>query len=304
MFLNHPHIKISNFWSHLVSTIVLMINTSVTTAPLAIVLSSENMPARNSNDQSLSKNNFQAPGWVPWEDESEIERRQYSDRFTSRLLLPDLQTLSPTDFRLVIDSQSQRKFIRFSNHIWNHGPGVLEFRGAYNPEKETVRVSQNLYREDGSLLQKSSGEFHFHPIHGHWHWEGFSLYEVWSLSSSGNIDGLLASSDKVGYCLRDIAPNDEDQSSTPGYNSCYWARQGLSVGWVDTYRENISGQVVEISHLPEGVYALRSTVDPQNIIREVDDSNNSVVVYFALYADRIQVLGGSLPTHKPRPNVK
>jgi hypothetical protein len=282
----------------------LLINTSITTAPLAIFVSPVNTPTRNLNDQSIPKNNFQVPDWVPWEDESEIERRQYPERFTSRLLPPDLQTLPPNDFRLVIDSQAQRKFLRFSNHIWNHGPGVLEFWGAFNPEKETVRVAQNIYREDGSFLQYSSGEFHFHPIHGHWHWEGFSSYEVWSLATNGNLDGLLASSDKVGYCLRDIAPYDDSQPSTPGYSSCYWARQGLSVGWLDTYRENISGQVVEISHLPEGVYALRSTVDPQNIIREVDDSNNSAIVYFALHADRIQVLGDLLTSPTPKPKLK
>lgn len=297
-------VKVRNVWSHLVSTVALLINTSINTAPLTILVSPANTTTRNLNDPSIPKNIFQVSDWVPWEDEREIERKQYPERFTPRLLLPDLQTLPPNDFRLVIDSQSQRKFIRFSNHIWNHGPGVLEFRGTYNTDKETVRVAQNIYREDGSLLQQSSGEFHFHPIHGHWHWEGFSSYEVWSLSTDGNLDGLIASSDKVGYCLRDIAPNDGNQSSTPSYNSCYWARQGLSVGWVDTYRENISGQVVEISHLPEGIYALSSTVDPQNIIREVDDSNNSAVVYFALYADRIQVLGGSLPSNTPRPNVK
>lgn len=245
----------------------------------------------------------EAPDWIPLEEQTEIRRRQYPEKYPAPLLLPDLQTLPPSDLRL--EEDAGKKFVRFANTIWNRGPGLLELRGAYNREAGTISVTQNIYREGGELQERQAGEFEFHAVHGHWHWEAFSLYQVWSVKPDGGLEQPVTASDKVGYCLRDIAPHnvflaseivnqEQNQSTRPGYTSCYWARQGLSVGWQDTYRAHVSGQRVDITHLPDGVYALKSTVDPEDIIREGENSNNSAVVYFSIGGDQIDVLGDSL----------
>jgi hypothetical protein len=238
------------------------------------------------------------PDWIPWEGQDDIERLQYPQNQAPPVLLPDLRTLPPSDLSLVINSSERQKLIRFSNTIWNRGPGVLELFGEFNPQNDTVRVTQNIHAEDRSVLEHEAGEFEFHASHGHWHWEGFSLYEVWTVGEDGSLQQLLASSDKVGYCVRDIAPQSEqliDESSTSnrGYNSCFWARQGLSVGWNDTYRAHIPGQIVDITSLPDGLYGLKSTVDPENIIVESEDGNNSAALYFSLYQDQITIFGDS-----------
>jgi hypothetical protein len=217
------------------------------------------------------------------------------------LLLPDLRTLPPYDLRLVVDQQGNRRSIRFSNAIYNRGAGPLEVQGILNRGDEIVSVSQVIYRSDGSTEQRKAGEFVFHAVHDHWHWEGFSLYEIWSTRADGSLNAMVASSGKVGYCLRDIDPLDSahiladeiDEQAIPsriGYGPCGWARQGLSVGWVDVYRANTPGQFVNIGGLPDGVYVLKSTVDPDNILLESDPTNNSALVYFTLRGTQLTVL--------------
>lgn len=251
----------------------------------------------------------ESPDWIPLEDQTEIRRRQYPEKYRAPVLLPDLQTLAPSDLRL--EEVAGKKFVRFANTIWNRGPGLLELRGAYNREAGTISVTQNIYREDGHLVERQAGEFEFHAIHGHWHWEAFSLYQVWSVRPDGGLDRPVTMSEKVGYCLRDIAPHDvflageianqaQNPVPRPGYTSCYWARQGLSVGWQDTYRAHVSGQRVDITHLPDGLYAIMSTVDPEDIIREGENSNNSAVIYFSIQGDRISILGESINPPIPR----
>lgn len=243
--------------------------------------------------------------WIPLEDESEIRRRQYPQYFPAAFILPDLRTLPPSDISLVVDPNSGRKFIRFSNSVLNAGPGVLEVHGNVDPVSGTIRVVQIANREDGTWLEHPAGEFHYHADHGHMHWHNFSLYQIWSALPDGSLDRVRASSDKIGYCLRDVAPympSDTGEMVTkleniptqPGYTSCYWRRQGLSVGWYDIYRAHLSGQSLDINHLEDGLYALISTVDPAQILREGDVTNNSSVIYFQIEGDQINLLGDTL----------
>jgi len=230
---------------------------------------------------------------IPHEGEREIQKRQNPQQDTEPLLLPDLKTLKPTDLRLILDPETDRKSIRFSNRILNRGPGVLEMYGEFISEIDSIRVTQIFTRTDLTRLEREAGIFIFHAMHEHWHWEGFSQYQVWSLTPSGQLDKPVATNNKVGYCLEDIElfagnqdvihhENGDSTPLKPQFSSCYWRRQGLSVGWVDVYKSHVSGQTVDISHLPDGIYALRSTVDPANIILEANDVNNSAVVYFVI----------------------
>jgi hypothetical protein len=287
---------IKYLWS-LVLTICWILSSPATfIAPF--VISSVSASTATSMSNFAPDSDPRPPDWIPWEGENRIERLQFPENHAPPVLLPDLRTLAPTDLRLVINNSEQQKLIRFSNTIWNRGPGVLELFGEFNRQNDTVLVTQNIYTEEQSIIEHTAGEFEFHASHGHWHWEGFSLYEVWTVREDGSLQHLLASSDKVGYCVRDIARQaeqliDESSTSNRGYNSCFWARQGLSVGWNDTYRDHIPGQIVDITPLPDGLYAFKSTVDPENIIVESEDANNSAVIYFSLYEDQITVFGDS-----------
>jgi hypothetical protein len=223
------------------------------------------------------------------------------------LLLPDLQTLPPTDLRLLIDPDGGRMMIRFSNSVVNLGSGPLEFRGALDRLTGVVRVSQAIYRTDSTSIERPMGELIFHDEHDHWHWENFSTYEVWTVTPDGALDALIFSSGKVSYCLRDDAqaPADLTQDyplsarnapSKAVYRGCGWNRQGISAGWTDIYKADIPGQYVVIPVAGDGMYALKSTVDPQNLLVEADKTNNSVVIFIAIQNNRLKVIDRLAPS--------
>jgi hypothetical protein len=223
------------------------------------------------------------------------------------LFLPDLQTLPPFDFRLNEYRGSGRREIRFANSVWNSGEGVLELHGVYDPGNNTVVFNQHLFGEGQREATHRVGEFTFHPEHNHWHWIDFSIYEIWNLAPDGSLGEIVTTSGKVGYCMLDIRRiNDpemeassihEDQiPDTRQYRGCGWRLQGISVGWVDTYFNYTPGQVMDVSELRDGIYAIRSTVDPEGYIIEADEGNNSVIVYFSMYGNQFRLMGDTLTT--------
>jgi len=212
-------------------------------------------------------------------------------RVDPSLLLPDLQTLPPSDLVIELNSLTDRKVLRFSNSILNSGPGALESLGEFNPETGKTDVTQHIFRVDGSIEERAAGEFVFHPGHNHWHLEDFALYEVWSLTPEGDLDTVVAFTDKLSYCLRDNTRADmPDAPPRPFYTECNQELQGISVGWIDTYKFDTPGQIVDISDVPDGMYALRSTVDPDNHLQEMDDTNNAAAITIEIDGNRVRVI--------------
>ena len=210
--------------------------------------------------------------------------------FDPNLVLPDLQSLPPGD--LVIETTADnRKLLRLTNSILNAGPGTLELLGVLNPATNKMAVTQHIATLTGAIEEHAAGEFVFHADHEHWHLENFALYEVWSLTLEGDLDAAVAFTDKVSYCIRD-----NSRSAVAGaapraiFTSCNQDLQGITAGWIDTYAYDTAGQIVDITHVLDGVYALQSTVDPDDHLWEVDDMNNAVTVYFELEGSQVQIL--------------
>jgi len=221
------------------------------------------------------------------------------------LSLPDLQTLPPYDLRLILNQNAGRMWIRFSNSILNSGPGVLELAGERDRKSGDILVHQNIYFSKDQFVQNSLGLFEFEESHNHWHYESFSLYEVRRVGSGGEPLEVVASSGKVSYCVRDTDPAGVLDPNLPvpanaaeqaRYTACGWTLQGLSPGWVDTYWHNTPGQFVDISGLPNGRYLLVSTVDPENLLLETDEGNNTASLYFTLIDDKLVMGDGEVLT--------
>ncbi len=213
-------------------------------------------------------------------------------------LLPDLETLPPFELRLVVDHRTGRHFLRLSNSIVNAGPGPLELYGRPDPVSGTTRVVQRVFYVDSSFEDLPVGEFIFHPYHVHTHLEDFAVYEVWSLTAAGGLHSRVADSGKISYCIMDYHyyPEGLREGTAPRwqqYASCGTGRQGLSPGWTDTYHYYQPGQWVDITDLPDGVYALVSRVDPDNRLREVNEYNNANLVRFELRSNQLIVLSVS-----------
>lgn len=243
---------------------------------------------------------YPSPGISGLESKGFIHQRQYPELYPPENLLPDLRSLYPADFRIVVDLSQDRQFLHFSTSFWNRGPGVLELLGREQADDPLLQVRQVVYRSDGTAVETSAGFFEYEGAHGHWHWENFSRYELWTVSETG-LGQLVAANDKVGFCLRDVStyrgdpshvrlPAGQEAVRALEYESCSWELQGLSVGWSDIYRANIPGQFVEISGLPDGMYALKVTIDPADTIWETDETNNSALRYILLEGQQVQVM--------------
>jgi hypothetical protein len=217
-------------------------------------------------------------------------------RTQTEVLLPDLRTLPPENLRLVVDPGSGRTYVRFSNMIWNSGPGRLELVGRINRAAAQIQVAQRVFSPDGEIVEEYGfGVFQFHDLHNHWHLDDFAIYEVWALDDEGEPDHVAATGGKVSYCVQDIRRGDETRAAVAGPNrpqfrSCWGEMQGLSPNWIDVYEFTLPGQYVDITGLPNGVYALITTVDPDDLIRELRDHNNAGQVFFELRDYRIRIV--------------
>jgi hypothetical protein len=198
---------------------------------------------------------------------------------------------------LLYNSDTRRALIRFTNAIWNRGPGVLELIGAPNQAKDQIRVSQRVFAADPETFDDYQvGEFIFHDQHLHWHLEQFAVYELWSVNESGSLEALVSSGGKISYCVMDGAMAEAelpgvDIPTRPSYTHCEGDVQGLSIGWIDTYEYHLPGQWVEVTPLEDGLYAIVSTVNPDHLLFEADHHNNTGVTYFEIRDLRLGALG-------------
>jgi len=69
--------------------------------------------------------------------------------------------------------------------------------------------------------------------------------------------------------------------------------QGISMGWLDWYPSNLPGQSIDVTDFPAGEYRLSIVVDPEDRLRELDDSDNtsSLQIYMDPATLRLEVLG-------------
>ncbi|HEY2774366.1 MAG TPA: lysyl oxidase family protein [Candidatus Binatia bacterium] len=106
--------------------------------------------------------------------------------------------------------------------------------------------------------------------HGHAHFDSFAKTEI--LDSTGTV---VATGHKYGFCLLDLECTD------PHYSCSY---QGITSGCADVYSAGLPCQYVDITdeNLADGVYTLRVTIDPDNVIQEADETNNVVEAQFTV----------------------
>jgi hypothetical protein len=214
----------------------------------------------------------------------------------SMTLYPDLQMLPPTD--LAFDQISGGTWVlRFESTVVNAGPGRLELEGKPRTEPNTrQKVYQNLYDAAGTRINHRAvaTDTVFHPDHDHFHFTRFSSTVLLARDAgSTRYHETKKKGAKTSFCIVDsyTMPGAE---TDPLYTTCE-ATQGLTPGWSDTYDSDTSGQWVVLGNteepLKDGEYALRSTVDPRNLLDEggrKHERNNTAVIYFAVSAAGIE----------------
>jgi len=242
-------------------------------------------------------------------------------------LYPDLKTLPPRDLRLDsadVDPEPSKTVIhnvlRFSNTVWDAGPGSLELRGQINPNTKKGAAIQRVYDDSGGFTDYSaSNEFYWHEAHQHYHYDNWGTYELWTKSAfeawlaSGRTKGTPMVGSKTTSCVMD----EEFIKTTPNMpypavhsaDGCFpdasgLMLQGLSPGWGDTYDYYRPDQWIDLGaggKLADGAYVMRSVADPLNKIYEspgkADSNRESPEVNEAI--TEFSISGGKLVDSNP-----
>lgn len=171
----------------------------------------------------------------------------------------------------------------FNATSWNNGDGPLELRAR---ETDSVAQKQNVYQRiylsDGSYYEELAGSFVWHPTHDHFHFEEFATYKLQPYDAPGASE---RTSQKTTFCVMDTTKINDTlpgAPSTPFYSNCGNVTQGMSVGWGDTYTNNLEGQSIDVSALPDGIYKLIIEVDPKGRLVEINESDNTSCVLLQL----------------------
>ena len=210
-----------------------------------------------------------------------------------RELLPDLEVMPPR--QLYIEGGEELRKIRFSTTVVNTGEGPLDLAGTVNAETGVTTATQRIHRDDGEVVERVAGEFMFHEGHLHWHFEDFTMLELWTYREDGSLDQLKATTGKSTFCAVDEILEYEDLPYVPegpSFLECGQGVQGLSVGWSDTYTADLIGQELDITGVDEGAYAVRTVADPANRLRETNEDNNDMVVFIDIESGSVTLREG------------
>lgn len=240
----------------------------------------------HAGSSAISDCGWEEPGFPACDGPGQARPRPYT---SARLYLPDLRTQPMFDLHIRV-LPGGRRTLRLANTIWNSGQGPLELTGELDPATNRTRVLQHIDTADGDPRKYLVGDFVWHPTHDHWHFDEFTLYQLWTLKADHSLDKVVASSDKLSYCVIDSDVVDGEHpgfSLRRSYANCGQRQQGLSVGWGDTYKSFLDGQSLDLTGLPDGFYALTSSVNPNGVIIEEDYTNNSAQLYLAIRGNQV-----------------
>ena len=184
-------------------------------------------------------------------------------------LRPNLQPLPAWNISL------SGGLLSFNTTSWNNGNGPLELiAGQIDFRAKKQKVYQRIYYSDGTFYDHLAGDFIWHKLHNHFHFEQYALYTLQPVDAPG---ASQRTSQKTTFCVMDTTAIDTNLTGAPSsavYATCGNVKQGMSVGWADTYGSWLAGQSIDVSGLPNGRYNLIIEVDPQTHLLEVTDSDN------------------------------
>ncbi|MCA9215785.1 MAG: lamin tail domain-containing protein [Planctomycetales bacterium] len=248
-----------------------------------ILYQPENWPAADGTGNAIARVSIDEVGTTvsAWAEESPTPG---TSSLVPRELLPDLMLwddpLVGVNYLEYFEPHSKtgRLLMRFATGVVNAGEGPLIIEGA-DVVQGRQQVEQIVQRDDGSLVRGDAGEFVYHPLHGHIHFDGYAIYNLRVVLPNGGVGPLVATSDKVSFCLLDYTAYDlslPNAPPIPEFGECDVNIQGISVGWLDVYTANLPDQWIDVEGVPPGEYWFETVVDPFNLIRESDESNNTI----------------------------
>ncbi len=201
------------------------------------------------------------------------------------LLCPNLRIGPPTD--LYVQDGYGRRLLRATSDVRSRGRGPIEVRGRRNGRR-SMRTTQRIYRVGGGhLTVPSAATLRFTDVGAYFggaYWKVHQLarFELRRATPSGELGEVVRTSPKLNYCLRDLertraGRRSPDNRHYPGCNQNPFRKRvtlGTSVGWSDIYPADYDKQYIDVAGL-RGCFAFVMTVDPENLLFESDEDDNS-----------------------------
>jgi hypothetical protein len=209
-------------------------------------------------------------------------------------LYPDLIPYVDEDASYLVDWDILANRLRVRTMFANVGDGLLQIRadnagtgGSTTPVVQRVFIGV----DNGPTFEEFpvGAALNFHQSHGHIHLEDFSEFQllevVTDISGALTVGDLVVNEVKTSFRIHDSGPIPEPQyAGFPSYESSNTGLyQNVSVGHGDIYSHGTEGQSVSLAGVPVGPqYWLRQIVDPDNHLRETDETNNSFEILIDL----------------------
>lgn len=201
------------------------------------------------------------------------------------LLCPNLRIGPPAD--LYVQSSGGRVLLRATSDVRSRGRGPIEVRGERNGRR-SMRTVQRIYRAGGGHLDLPSGAMlRFTSVGAYFggsYWKVHQLarFELRRVGPKRKLGPAVRTSPKLNYCLRDLERTRPGQRSPasrhyPGCNQNPYQDRvtlGTSVGWSDIYPAGYDKQWIDVAGL-SGCFAFVMTVDPQHLLFESNEDDNS-----------------------------
>ena len=202
------------------------------------------------------------------------------------LLCPNLRIGTPSDVYLEVSADGQ-DLLRATSDVRSRGKGPMELHGKRNGFR-TMKTVQRIYRKGGGHLDvRSEATLRFTDVGAYFggsYWKVHELarFELRPVLADGSLGEPVRTSPKLNYCLRDLERTRPGRVSPPTrhYPACnqnpYRDRVtlGTSVGWSDIYPSDYDKQYIDVTGL-RGCFAFQMEVDPQNLLVESNDADNS-----------------------------
>ena len=171
-----------------------------------------------------------------------------------------------------VEQADGRRLLRFATVAANIGDGPLDIIAAPDGG-ESAPTWQRIWTDEFAFDDIPSGEFIFHDDHDHIHFDAFERYRL--LDADGTI---VASSEKVSFCLRDSVLVVTDRTSFQAQfddGNCDGQQQIINAGFGDHYHALLEDQWIDITGVAAGEYIVEITIDPLDNIVEIDETNNT-----------------------------
>jgi hypothetical protein len=204
-------------------------------------------------------------------------------------LIPDIVPFVAKEIQVI--QKEGRTYLIFSSSYWNQGRGPLELKPGSRDESFVgdirTNIYQRIYRTDGTYRSRLAGQFLWHDIHDHYHFEDFMDYKLEPVDVDLKTIPVVK---KTGFCIRDrdFIEKLENSPANKKYIDCSTDIQGVSVGYGDTYRYHLADQDIDITNFPKGNYRLTFDVNSGNYFDEMRSDNNSSSV--EIYIDPAKLL--------------